>query len=90
MHFEQEEAYHIYNRGNEKQPVFFSEKNYLFFLQKVRIEWMPFSDILAYTLMPNHFHFIIVPKHSVHIHRQSILSRKERGIYFKRKQKQNV
>ena len=61
MHFEQEEAYHIYNRGNEKQPVFFSEKNYLFFLQKVRIEWMPFSDILAYTLMPNHFHFIIVP-----------------------------
>lgn len=61
MHFEPGEAYHIYNRGNEKQPIFFSEKNYLFFLQKVRMEWLPFSDILAYTLMPNHFHFIIVP-----------------------------
>jgi len=61
MHFESGEAYHIYNRGNEKQPIFFSEKNYLFFLQKVRMEWLPFSDILAYTLMPNHFHFIIVP-----------------------------
>jgi putative transposase len=61
MHFEPGEAYHIYNRGNEKQPVFFSEKNYLFFLQKVRMEWLAFSDILAYTLMPNHFHFIIVP-----------------------------
>lgn len=61
MHFEPGEAYHIYNRGNEKQPIFFSEKNYLFLLQKVRMEWLPFSDILAYTLMPNHFHFIIVP-----------------------------
>lgn len=61
MHFEPGEAYHLYNRGNEKQLVFFSEKNYLFFLQKVRMEWMPFSDILAYTLMPNHFHFMLVP-----------------------------
>ncbi len=61
MHFEPGEAYHIYNRGNEKQLVFFSDKNYLFFLQKVRMEWMPFSDILAYALMPNHFHFILVP-----------------------------
>lgn len=61
MHFEANNAYHIYNRGNEKQPIFFSEKNYLFFLQKIKYEWLPFADILTYCLMPNHFHFIIVP-----------------------------
>jgi putative transposase len=61
MHFEADNAYHVYNRGNEKQPIFFAEKNYLFFLQKVRYEWLPYADVLAYCLMPNHFHFIIVP-----------------------------
>lgn len=61
MHFEANNAYHIYNLGNEKQIIFSSEKNYLFFLQKVRYEWLPYADVLAYCLMPNHFHFIIVP-----------------------------
>jgi putative transposase len=61
MHFEVNNAYHIYNRGNEKQIIFFAEKNYLFFLQKVRYEWLPYADVLAYCLMPNHFHFMIVP-----------------------------
>jgi putative transposase len=61
MHFEPGKAYHIYNRGNEKQPVFFSHKHYLYFIQKVRDEWLPYADILCYCLMPNHFHFIVVP-----------------------------
>jgi putative transposase len=61
MHFETDNAYHIYNRGNEKQTIFFAEKNYLFFLQKVRYEWLPYAEVLSYCLMPNHFHFIIVP-----------------------------
>ena len=61
MHFEANNAYHIYNRGNEKQTIFFAEKNYLFFLQKVKYEWLRYADVLAYCIMPNHFHFIIVP-----------------------------
>ncbi len=61
MHFEPNEAYHVYNRGNEKQTVFFSEKNYLYFLRKVKYEWTAYTDVLAYSLMPNHFHFILVP-----------------------------
>ncbi len=61
MHFEPNEAYHLYNRGNEKQSIFFSDKNYLFFLQKIKYEWLVYADVLAYTLMPNHFHFILVP-----------------------------
>jgi len=59
MHFEPQEIYHVYNRGNRKQTVFFSHSNYLYFLKKVRQEWLPFCDILEYCLMPNHFHFLI-------------------------------
>lgn len=51
--------YHIYNRGNNKQKIFFTKKNYLFFLQKIRTELKPYSDIICYCLMPNHFHFMV-------------------------------
>ncbi len=55
-------VYHIYNRGNQKQPIFFKEENYLFFLRKARKELTPYCDILAYCLMPNHFHFLVYVK----------------------------
>jgi len=59
MEFFAGELYHIYNRGNNKQKIFFSPDNYFFFLKKVRKFIMPLCDILAYCLMPNHFHFLI-------------------------------
>ena len=59
MHLLADKTYHIYNRGNQKQQIFFSRDNYLFFLQNVRTYWLPYCDILCYCLMPNHFHFLI-------------------------------
>ena len=59
MEFFQNELYHIYNRGNNRQPIFFKPDNYLYFLKKVRKFVLPHCDILAYCLMPNHFHFLI-------------------------------
>ncbi len=59
MHFDPNEVYHIYNRGNNKQPIFFHRRNYSYFLSKVGKEWKPWCDILCYCLMPNHFHFMI-------------------------------
>jgi putative transposase len=59
MHFLQGEVYHVYNRGNNKQHIFFNDRNYCFFLQKVRIQLFPVCEILAWCLMPNHFHFMI-------------------------------
>lgn len=51
--------YHIYNRGINKQIIFSSQENYIYFLGKVRKYLLPVSDILCYCLMPNHFHFLI-------------------------------
>lgn len=59
MHLIEGEFYHIYNRGNNKQPIFFSHGNYLYFIKKIREQLFPVCDILAYCLMPNHFHLLI-------------------------------
>ena len=51
--------YHIYNRGNNQQPIFFSQENYFYFLRKCHKYLKSCSDILAWCLMKNHFHFLI-------------------------------
>lgn len=53
------QLFHIYNRGNNKQRIFFKRENYLYFLQKVKEYLKPHADIIAWCLMPNHFHFLI-------------------------------
>jgi putative transposase len=62
MNFEPENVYHIYNRGNQHQLIFFIEANYLLFLRKIREHLLPHSDILSWCLMPNHFHLMICAK----------------------------
>lgn len=59
MKFEEGKLYHIYNRGNNRQPIFYVTQNYLYFLTKIRKYIRPNCNILAYCLMPNHFHLLI-------------------------------
>ena len=59
MIFETGHIYHIYNQGNNRQKIFFRDENYLFFLNKIRKHILPHADILAWCLMPNHFHLMI-------------------------------
>ena len=59
MQFTEGNIYHIYNRGNYKQQVFFSDENYFHFLHLCNKYISPGADILAWCLMPNHFHFLI-------------------------------
>ncbi|HOV11622.1 MAG TPA: hypothetical protein PLT47_06660 [Bacteroidales bacterium] len=62
MIFEHGHIYHIYNQGNNRQQVFFIRENYLFFLKKIETFISPFTDILAWCLMPNHFHLMVYVK----------------------------
>lgn len=63
MQFVENHLYHIYNRGNNQQQIFFNRENYLYFLQTVNKFIAPVSDILAWSLMPNHFHLLLHANH---------------------------
>ena len=58
MQFHPDTIFHIYNQGNNRQPVFFRPANYEFFLRKMRRQLLPFGHLLCYCLMPNHFHWL--------------------------------
>lgn len=59
MHFESGGIYHIYNQGNNRQTIFYNRENYLYFIQKIHSYVNPYGCILAWCLMPNHFHFML-------------------------------
>ncbi|HMK24579.1 MAG TPA: hypothetical protein VK483_01015 [Chitinophagaceae bacterium] len=59
MQIHQPGIYHIYNRGNNQQKIFFNKGNYVYFLRKCHQYLKPVSEILAWCLMTNHFHFLI-------------------------------
>jgi REP element-mobilizing transposase RayT len=50
-------TYHIYNRSVGNDNLFFQEGNYAYFIEKWK-EYLPYMDVYAYCLMPNHFHFL--------------------------------
>jgi REP element-mobilizing transposase RayT len=53
-------TYHIYNRGANRGLIFFEDGNYTFFLERLRHYLEPDQGtLLAYCLMPNHFHLIL-------------------------------
>jgi len=56
-------CYHIINRANARLPIFFKEEDYVLF-EKVLEEAKEKYDmrILAYHLMPNHFHLVLYPR----------------------------
>ena len=51
--------YHIYNRGVNKNPIFFEAHNYIYFLQLINRFLLEYADIFVYCLLKNHFHLLI-------------------------------
>ena len=52
--------YHLYNRGHNRRRVFFDQDNYDFFLRGLRrFVVREAASIVAYVLMPNHYHMLI-------------------------------
>jgi REP element-mobilizing transposase RayT len=74
-------TYHLYNRGHNRQTIFRNDSDYRTFLQGLRtyLSLVPAdatqaagATLLAYCLMPNHFHLIVQP------HDESLSGRMQR------------
>ena len=62
MDFQKNHIYHLFNQGNYNHKIFFERRNFLFFLEKVKIYIFRYGAILAWYLMPNNFHFMVLIK----------------------------
>lgn len=57
------QPHHIIQRGNNKQNIFKTPKDYYYFLHKLHETSIEYDcDIHAYVLMTNHTHLLVTPK----------------------------
>ncbi len=54
--------YHVFNHANAHDNLFDDDSSYDRFLTNCKIHILPVAEILAYCLMPNHFHLLIKTK----------------------------
>ena len=55
--------YHVLNRANARMQIFFTYEDYVMFEKVIEEAWEMFEfDLLAYSIMPNHFHFVVHTK----------------------------
>jgi len=64
MGFEPHHIYHVFNQGNNQQLIFQSENDYQTFLNYITKLLLPDCNMIAYSLLPNHFHFQLQAKDS--------------------------
>ena len=51
--------FHVYNRTNNKELLFKTDENRLYFLKQYAKYLQPFLDTFCWCLLPNHFHFLV-------------------------------
>ena len=66
MNFEPRHIYHVYNQGNNKKQIFRAHSDYVTFLQLFKSYSLPYCDVLAWCLLPNHFHFMLAANDQCH------------------------
>ena len=60
MRFEDNEYYHIYNRGAHQSRIFFSSENYRYLVGLVRKYAAGYEvRVVGYCLLPNHYHLVL-------------------------------
>lgn len=63
---EPDKFYHIWNRGNNRENLFYTSKNYEYFLRLYDQFLDPVAETYAFCLLPNHFHLLIRTKYWFH------------------------
>jgi len=53
------EFFHVFNRGNNRENVFYRPGNAAYFLGKYTKYLLPVLNTYAYCLLPNHFHLLV-------------------------------
>lgn len=86
MNFYPNQIFHIYNQGNNRRQVFYSDQNFEFFLYRLRGGLGPFGDIISYCLMPNHFHILFFVRH-VEVARSVLNESRDKAEWSRRKRK---
>jgi len=75
--------YHLTQRGNAKQRVFFADADYRMYLDLLRRYSAAHGlAVWAYCLMPNHVHLIVVPQHKTSMAKALGRTHAEYARYF--------
>lgn len=81
---EQDRYYHIYNRGNNNDIIFYENENYDYFIKKYQFYLDKYVDTLCFCLMKTHFHFLIKVKDTEQniseVNKKSILTPLEKAF----------
>jgi len=65
MNFKKNKTYCLHNTGNNFETIFFSERNKIYFQNKVNKFILPFADVIHLSLHFNQFFIIIKTKNDV-------------------------
>jgi putative transposase len=79
---EPENYYHIYNRGNNDEALFYSNENYRYFLVKFDDYFDDLLTLHAFCLLKNHFHLLVEIKKQNEIKNNILV--KERNIKLRK------
>ncbi len=60
--FEAGFRFHVYNRAVGNEKLFFKERNYTYFLKILNDKTSAYINIIAYCLLGNHYHLLIMVK----------------------------
>ena len=60
MIYQKDNYYHVFNRGCNRENIFFSKSDYNILLTKIKQSKDSYNiELIAYCLMRNHYHFIL-------------------------------
>lgn len=75
--------YHIFNQAVGSEKLFRNDENYIYFLKKFDEYISPVASTFCYSLIPNHFHFLIEIKEKsvLYNHYKQLEISKEKTIF---------